>query len=83
MNESPTTTRIQALYNGNTALLEALMEMVNQFFMETDDGKLRHSFMSAEETAIGVLLDAGMASGSERDGFVLHWDKLEDRKRAD
>lgn len=74
---------LTALRRGNTSLLSALMSMVNQFFYERDEGDpvgtvLTHSYMSAEEEAIEVLLDAGMAEEVAR-GYVLSWDKLAER----
>lgn len=53
------------------AALEALSDMVFQFFTEREDGTLSHSFMSAEEHAIGVLLDAGRAEQVARCRFKL------------
>jgi hypothetical protein len=72
------------LYAGNTVLLTALMDMVNQFFYTHDDEFLTHSFMSAEEHAIEVLIAAGMAEEVEVEGkgYRLLWDKLEARTRA-
>lgn len=85
---APLEEQVEALRNGNTKLLEALMDMVNQFFYsKNEDGKddedgpiLNHSFMSAEECAIGVLLEAGMAEEVPGMGYRLLWDKLEARK---
>ena len=71
---------IERLRNGNTMLLEALMDMVNQFFYTHDGEFLSHSFMSAEEGAIAVLIHAGMAEEVEGKGYRLLWDKLEARK---
>lgn len=51
--------QIQALRNGNTILISALMGMVGQFFYGEDmEGPLTHAFMSAEEQAIEVLMQA-------------------------
>lgn len=70
-----------AFRDGNTALIEALMNMANQFFHESADGKyLHHSFMSAEEGAIEALEDAGFAEEVEPEVYRLLWDKLEERK---
>ncbi|ADE12186.1 hypothetical protein [Sideroxydans lithotrophicus] len=74
------------LRNGNTELIEALMGMVNQFFIRDSDTHdqndvLRHSFMSAEEDAIRVLIDAGFAEELELGGYRLLWEKLEQRKK--
>lgn len=79
--------RATKLRRGNTILLEALMDMVNQFFYEKDLGDwggtvLTHTFMSAEEHAIAALVEAGMAS-EVSSGYVLLWDKLAARKRDD
>jgi len=74
--------QIRLLKNGNTLLISALMDMVNQFFytdIYTDkDGILTHSFMSAEEGAIEVLIDAGMAEEVDK-GYKLLWDKINAR----
>jgi len=71
----------QALRNGNTLLISALMDMVGQFFYSKDDtadGPLTHAFMSAEEQAIEVLMQAGFAT--EKEGaYYLDWDKLNKR----
>lgn len=80
--------QIARLRRGNTALLEALMGMVNQFFyhknendQSDEDGEfIWHAFMSAEEEAIAVLIDAGMAEEVKGKGYRLLWDKLEARK---
>lgn len=71
---------ILSLKAGNTVLLEALMDMVNQFFISRGDGIVTHSFMSAEEGAIDALLDADMAEEVPGVGYRLLWDKLEERK---
>ena len=76
------------LRRGNTVLLEALMDMVNQFFYHKDqDGGyngvgdvLSHAHMSAEEGAISVLLEAGMAAHHQH-GYVLLWPELATRKQ--
>jgi len=56
----------------------ALMSMVNQFFTTGKDGRISHSFMSAEEEAIGVLLDLGLAEEAPPGKVFcrLRWDKL-------
>lgn len=75
------------LKRGNTVLIEALMDMVNQFFIHPsidscsyDATPLRHSFMSAEEHAIDALIESGFAIETDK-GYVLLWDKLEERKK--
>lgn len=74
-------TQVESYRNGNTELLEALMDMVGQFFIGNDmDGPLRHSFMSAEEIAMAVLIAAGMAEEIGPNCCRLLWDKLEARK---
>lgn len=83
----PLDEQVKRLRAGNTALLEALMDMVNQFFYsknnsgqyDEDGDILSHSFMSAEEGAISVLIQAGMAE-EVGGGYRLLWDKLEERK---
>lgn len=72
---------------GNFKLIEALMAMVEQFFDASDengqydeDGKIfSHRFMSAEERAIAVLVEAGMAEEIEpgKNGYRLREDLLE------
>jgi len=52
------------------AALEALADMVFQFFME-DGELLHHSFMSAEEHAIGVLIAQGRAEEVRRNRYRL------------
>ena len=71
--------QVQALRNGNTLLISALMGMVGQFFYGEDmEGPLTHAFMSAEEQAIEVLMQAGFAT--EKEGaYYLDWDKLNKR----
>lgn len=88
VNVMPLDEQVNRLRAGNTALLEALMDMVNQFFysknrsgQDDEDGDiLSHSFMSAEEAAISVLIQAGMAEEVRGKGYRLLWDKLEARK---
>lgn len=88
VNVMPLDEQVKRLRAGNTALLEALMYMVNQFFysknrsgQDDEDGDiLLHSFMSAEEGAISVLIQAGMAEEVSGKGYRLLWDKLEERK---
>lgn len=78
------------LTRGNTLLLGALMDMVNQFFYAKDTGGnysedgpvLSHAHTSAEESAISVLLEAGMAIPHPF-GYVLLWDALAARKREE
>lgn len=67
------------LKRGNTRLIEALMDMVNQFFFE-EDGVLSHSHMSAEEGSIEVLMAAGFAEEVDRGSYRLRWDKLKERQ---
>ena len=85
MEKEEATKKIEALTRGNTDLIDALMSMVNQFFYTPPDGQgvVKHSFMSAEEEAISVLIEAGFAEGDERKGFVLLWDKMEERRMRD
>ncbi len=66
---------------GNTLLIEALMDMVNQFFCWRPDDTLSHSFMSAEENAIETLINAGFAEELDGCTYRLLWDKLEQRKQ--
>ncbi len=66
--------------NGNTVLIEVLMDMVNQFFHEGKGGFLHHSFMTSEEGAIETLIEAGFAEEVGPNSYRLFWDKLELRK---
>ncbi|MBL8473818.1 MAG: hypothetical protein JNM98_18655 [Rhodocyclaceae bacterium] len=85
----PADEQIARLRRGNTALLEAMMDLVNQFFyhknvhgQSDEDGEfISHGFMSAEEGAIAALIDAGMAEEVNGKGYRLLWDKLEARKQ--
>lgn len=56
--------------------LEAVMFMVDQFFPRHEDGVLYHRFMQAEERAISVLLQAGLAVKVEK-GYELKHIELE------
>jgi hypothetical protein len=72
-----------AYRNGNTALLDALMCMVWQFVGVDDrDGVISHTGMAAEEAAIKVLMDAGVAEqlAPGANSYRLLWAKLEERK---
>ena len=81
VNVMPLNEQVTRLRAGNTALLEALMDMVDQFFYSDYSGVfLSHSYMSAEEGAISVLIQAGMAEEVSGKGYRLLWDKLEERK---
>lgn len=73
--------RLDRTQRGNTKLIEALMDMVNQHFTEGHSGGLTHSFMSCDEGAIEVLIEAGFAEEVAMGNYVLFWDKLEERKR--
>lgn len=70
----------EALKRGNTALLEALMGMVNQHFDHREDGHLTHTFMSSDEGAIAALIEAGFAEETKR-GYLLNYDRLSERMR--
>ena len=73
--------RLDRTQRGNTKLIEAMMGMVNQHFTEGHSGGLTHSFMSCDEGAIEVLIEAGFAEEVVMGNYVLFWDKLEERKR--
>ena len=73
--------RLDRTQRGNTKLIEALMGMVNQNFTKGHSGGLAPSFMSCDEGAIEVLIEAGFAEQVEMGNYVLFWDKLEERKR--
>ena len=68
---------------GNTRLIEALMDMVSEGFYARTDGTPRHRSMSAEETAIQTLINAGFAEELEGCTYRLLWDKLEERKQEE
>lgn len=66
---------------GNTALLGALMDMVWQFVAGDDrEAVFSHTHMAAEEGAIAVLLQAGMAEEVTPGAYRLLWSALEARK---
>jgi len=65
---------------GNTALLEALMDMCNQHCHQVNSDVLWHHFLSANENAFEILEEAGMATPTAGDGWTLNWDALEARK---
>lgn len=75
--------KVDSYRAGNTALLEALMDMVWQF-IGTDDRNavFSHHYIGAEEAAINVLIAAGMAAQVEpgANSYRLLWDALEARK---
>ena len=56
----------------------ALMDMVYQFFYHDSDDHdvIKHSFMSAEESAIQVLLDHGLAVEVKPNRYKLNWENL-------
>lgn len=65
---------------GNTVLISALMGMVAQYFRGDEETGYRHSYFSAEEEAIRILVDAGFATqvGNANLYFLL-WDKIQAR----
>lgn len=65
---------------GNTALLEALMDMCNQHCHQVNTDVLWHHFPSANEDALELLEEAGMATPTQGDGWILNWDALDARK---
>lgn len=80
---------IDRLRAGNTKLIEALMDMVNQFFRRPKTADpvggewLCHRFTSAEEGAISILIEAEMAEEVEGKGYRLLWDKLDELKKLE
>lgn len=72
---------IERYKRGNTTLIDALMQMVDQFFYD-HDGVLSHTHMCAEEKAIVVLLQAEFAEEAEG-GYRLLWGKLKQRQEAE
>jgi len=70
---------------GNTELLDALMWMCAQYmapYLDNPD-RCAHSFMSAGESAMYVLVRAGMAKEDGGDSFILDWAALEKRKAGE
>jgi len=63
------------LRNGNTALLEALMDMVLQHCCSEPDDLIRHNYLSANEAAVEILEEAGMIENDR-----LNWPALQRRK---
>jgi hypothetical protein len=63
--------RIDQMEAELAACQEALSDMVNQFFIERENGTISHSFMSAEEHAIAYLLKAGLAEEVSRCRYRL------------
>lgn len=58
-------------------LLEALMEMVNQHFYHIPNTDLlSHSFISADEDAIKILIKHGMAKEIRPNAYMLMWGDL-------
>jgi len=83
--------QLARLRDGNTKLLDALMGMVDEFFVHhgasgapDEDGEiLTHSYMNAEEQAIDTLIAAGMAEEALGGGYRLLWEKLKARQGSD
>jgi hypothetical protein len=80
------TAKANELRRGNTILLDALADMVNQHFFHANGGPevgefLTDNGLSANENAIAVLLDAGMARQirDDRCWYVIDWDALKER----
>ena len=71
--------QVYQLRRSNTILLEALMDMVNQFYREGQTGSMRHEFLTVEEAAVRVLIDAGFAT-EKNGGYELLWDRLTERR---
>jgi len=74
---------IEALRRGNTALLEALMDMCDQYLSDLDGDVCHHGFMSAGEQALALLEKAGMASTSDGVTYELQYSALEKRKESE
>lgn len=74
--------RVANLRRGNTVLIEAVMKLVSEYLFVTKGGMLIPSFISADDFALDVLVDAGYASiNKSHNAFELHWDLLEERKK--
>lgn len=58
------------------SLAAALMGMVNQHFHHEDDGTISHSFLAANEAAISLLCEVGLAEGVGL-YYNLLWENLD------
>lgn len=60
-------------------IIEALMDMVEQYFRKYNSGTLKHNCLSAEENAITILCTTGFAKIFEEDknSYTLNWNKLQ------
>lgn len=66
---------------GNTALLEALMDMVYQHcIIDEQNETLSHDYLSANENAFAILAEAGMMRQTDNGACFLDWAALEARK---
>ena len=73
---TPLTDREQALKNGNTRLLTALMYMCHQNLATLEDQNICVSSESASEDALDVLVEAGVAERIDDSSCVLLWEAL-------
>lgn len=70
--------RIERLFNGNTDLIDALMDMVNQHC--SCEGGVETMGLSANENALSVLEQAGFAKLIKGRVYRLNWKKLTERQ---
>lgn len=71
------------LRRGNTALIDALMDMVNQHCFPIASGVVSHGHLSANEGALALLEEAGFAEEVRPAIYALKWSTLDERKKAD
>lgn len=69
------------LKRGNTAILEALMDMCDQYLSDIDGDVCHHGYTSAGEQALKLLTDAGLAITEDDVTYTLSYEALEERKR--
>jgi hypothetical protein len=80
--------KIIMLRRGNTALIEALMDMVAQHCINNNDQEhpiYSDGALSANESALALLAEAGFAKASDGQGVRYHllWEKFEARQQAE
>lgn len=79
--------KILRLKRGNTALIEALMDMCGQHCSSQNYGKenefteqiVSHDFLSSNERALALLNEAGYADTEDHINYLLRYDKLQKR----
>ena len=79
--------KLKRLKRGNTALIEALMDMCSQHCFNHNYGQvdeftnplLSHDFVSSNEGALALLVEAGFAETDNNVDYRLLYDKLKAR----